>query len=268
MKQFFLLFIMSIVVLSGCATQPVTQVQEGEDKMTSNPLESLETSVDVQATSDSADFFITVKNNGEEDVTLTFTSGQKFEIVVLDENNQEVYRYSIDKMFTMALQDIVVKAGEEKTWKEKWDYVSQDGQRVKPGNYKAIATVVASKLNGESIGRGQLKAGKEFVIPGQSTAFRNVTVSGKDGTYVVSGEARVYEATFFYAVEDGHDYIIKETVQTVKEGAPSWAAFEIEVTIPKEKFPKNGVLLFVLYERSANDDSIVNSLQVVLQEFR
>lgn len=268
MKQFFVLFIMSILALSGCATQPVTKMEEGGDIVTSNPIQSLETSVDIQAASDSADFFITVKNKGDEDVTLTFNSGQKFEIVVLDENNHQVYRYSSGKMFTMALQDIVIKSGEEKTWKDNWRYLNQEGQRVKPGDYKAIVSVVASKLNGKSIGKDKLKAVKEFTIPAQSTAFRNVKVSGKDGKYLVSGEARVFEASFFYAVEDGHDYIIKETVQTAKEGAPSWSDFEFEVNIPKEKFPENGVLLLVLYERSAKDDSVVNTHQVILQEFR
>ncbi|MBE4909324.1 hypothetical protein IMZ08_14835 [Bacillus luteolus] len=268
MKQFFLLFIMSIVGLSGCATQPVTTVEEGEDKVTSNPLQSLETSVDIQAASDSADIYIKVKNNGEEDVTLTFTSGQTFEVVVVDGNNNEVYRFSTGKMFTMALQDVRIKAGEEKVWKDKWRYLNEDGQRVKPGEYKAIVSVVASKLNGNPIGKDKLRAVKEFTIPEQSTAFRNVTVSGKDGEYVVKGEARVHEATFFYAVEDGHDYIIKETVKTAKEGAPTWSQFEFEVNIPKEKFPINGVLLLVLYERSAKDDEVVNSHQIVLQEFR
>ncbi|QOR67532.1 hypothetical protein IM538_05155 [Cytobacillus suaedae] len=268
MKQFFLLFIMSIVALSGCATQPVTQMGEGEDIVTSNPLQSLETSVDIQAASDSADFFIKVKNKGEEDVTLTFNSGQTFEVVVVDENNNEVYRFSTDKMFTMALRDVRIKAGEEKTWKDKWGYINQEGQRVAPGDYKAIVSVVASKLNGNPIEKNQLKAVKEFIIPAQSTSFRNVKVIGKDGKYVVSGEARVFEATFFYAVEDGHDYIIQETVQTAKEGAPSWSDFEFEVNIPQEKFPTNGVLLLMLYERSAKDNSVVNTHQVVLQEFR
>lgn len=268
MKHFFLLFIMSIVALSGCATQPVTTMGEGEDIVTSNPLQSLETSVDIQATSDSAEFFIKVKNTGDEDVILTFTSGQTFEVVVVDENNNEVYRFSTDKMFTMALQDVLIKAGEERVWKDKWRYLNQDGQRVNPGDYKAIVSVVASKLNGNPIRKDKLRAVKEFTIPAQSTAFRNVTVSGKDGEYVVRGEARVHEATFFYAVEDGHDYIIKETVKTAKEGAPTWSQFEFEVNVPKEKFPTNGVLLLVLYERSAKDDSIVNTHQIILQEFR
>lgn len=101
----------------------------------------------------------------------------------------------------------------------------------------------------------------------ESTAFRNITVSGEDGEYVVNGEARVFEAVFFYTVEDGHDYIIEETKVTANEGAPAWSPFELKLSIPEEQLPINGTLTLELYEKSAKDGSAINETFVELQEF-
>ncbi|MDF0726989.1 BsuPI-related putative proteinase inhibitor [Cytobacillus sp. S13-E01] len=271
MKRFFLLFIMSILVVTGCTIETTKQQEQGEGKMEQeqNALEFLNTSVDIQTTTQSATLLIALKNTGEKDITLTFTSGQMFEIVINDESGNEMYRYSIDKMFTMAIKDLILKPGEKKVWQEKWDYKTQTGESVEPGNYKAIVSVVASKVNGISATSSKkLKAEKEFTVPQHSNAFRNIKVTGEDGFYHVTGEARVFEASFFYSVEDGHNYVIPETVQTAREGAPTWSKFEIAINITKDKLPQNGVLLIHLFERSAKDGSVVNSYLEVLEQFQ
>lgn len=101
----------------------------------------------------------------------------------------------------------------------------------------------------------------------ESTAFRNISVSGENGEYVVNGEVRVFEAVFFYTVEDGDDYVIEETKVTANEGAPAWSPFELKVSIPKDQLPTNGVLTLELYEKSAKDGSVINETFVKLAEF-
>lgn len=98
----------------------------------------------------------------------------------------------------------------------------------------------------------------------ENQAFRNITVSGSQGTYVVTGEARVYEATIQYEVEDGH-YIFLEGSVTASEGAPDWGTFTIDINIPEEDLPEYGTLMLILFEESADDGSRINELPVVLE---
>jgi len=99
-----------------------------------------------------------------------------------------------------------------------------------------------------------------------NTAFRGVTVSGSDGSYVVRGEARVFEATMQYAVSDGHRYLLEKTAQ-VNEGAPAWSAFELKIDIPAAQRPANGTLTLELFEYSAKDGAKVNVWTVPLESF-
>jgi len=99
-----------------------------------------------------------------------------------------------------------------------------------------------------------------------NTAFRGVTVSGSDGSYVVRGEARVFEATMQYAVSDGHRYLLEKTAQ-VNEGAPAWSAFELKIDIPAAQRPANGTLTLELFEYSAKDGAKTNVWTVPLESF-
>lgn len=99
-----------------------------------------------------------------------------------------------------------------------------------------------------------------------NNAFCNVSVNGSGGHYIVSGEARVFEAVMNYAVEDGHDYLL-ENHHTVAEGAPAWSPFAIELHIPPVEQPVNGTLTLELFEYSAKDGSRVNVMTIPLESF-
>ncbi|WP_010283420.1 BsuPI-related putative proteinase inhibitor [Bacillus timonensis] len=281
-----LVFVMSLFIMSGCGTTteealpvnsgggekvetetpPEQNIEEpGGDE---NVVEKLQTNLSIKTGENEAIFTISLKNTSEDTVKVTIPSGQKYEIVVTDANGKEVYRYSIDKMFIQSIEEIELKPGEEKVWEEPWEYTSNDGSRLAAGEYKAIVFLTASEVNGQQIENNALQVEESFSIPEGNTAFRNVQVLGENGEYKVTGEVRVFEATFFYAVEDGHDYVIPETVQMASEGAPAWAPFEINITIPKDKIPTNGALILHLYERSAKDGSITNLYYAKLQQFQ
>ncbi|WP_449539424.1 BsuPI-related putative proteinase inhibitor [Ferdinandcohnia sp. Marseille-Q9671] len=283
------LFIMSIFLLLGCGAStedaiPVNsgngeqvesetppQTEKEDTGVDENVLEKLETNLSVNAGENEATFTISLKNTSKDTVKVTIPSGQRYEIVVTDKSNQEVYRYSIDKMFIQSIEEMELEPGEEKVWEEPWNYTSNDGSRLAAGEYKATVALTVSEINGQTIAADDLQNEENFTIPAEpegNTAFRNVQVLGENGEYVVTGEVRVFEATFFYAVEDGHDYVIPETLQNASEGAPAWAPFEIKISIPKEKLPANGALILHLYERSAKDGSITNLYHAKLQQFQ
>lgn len=120
-----------------------------------------------------------------------------------------------------------------------------------------------TKSNTET--NAQLNGGSE--ANNENTAFQNIEVSGENGEYVVKGEARVFEGVFYYTVEDGDDYLVEETNVTVNNGAPAWSPFEIKISIPEDQLPLNGTITLELFEKSAQDNSIMNQSYVKLDEF-
>jgi len=102
--------------------------------------------------------------------------------------------------------------------------------------------------------------------PLENVAFRNITVSGEQGNYVVTGEARIFEATYQYEVSDGHQ-IFMQGFGMASAGAPEWGTFTIEVSISPSELPMNGTVSIFLFEESAKDGSIINEMDVVLEVF-
>ncbi len=100
----------------------------------------------------------------------------------------------------------------------------------------------------------------------ENQAFRNIAVSGTQGNYVVTGEARVFEATIQYEVEDGH-VIFLDGFVTASEGAPGWGTFTINISIPEADLPDNATLMLILFEESAKDGSRLHELPVTLEVF-
>ena len=102
--------------------------------------------------------------------------------------------------------------------------------------------------------------------PTENPAFRNISVSGSSGNYVVTGEARVFEATVQYEVEDGH-FIYLDGFVTASDGAPAWGTFTININIPEADLPDNATLMLILFEESAEDGSRINEIHFVLEVF-
>jgi hypothetical protein len=296
-----LIYIISaLLLMTGCSAtnQESNGNSENPDSMeTTSPsidLADFEATLEIEPTKEAAIFNLTFSNQSDEVAEVSFSSGQRFEIVVSDTKGNEVYRYSEGKMFTMAIQMLKLEAGDQLTFQDSWDYKVK-GNKVDLGEYKVVATVLPMEINGKKLDNDLFKAEGTFTIESTETtdstsgqtdtnesntgtnnsetdnesnkAFRSIKAVGENGEYTITGEARVFEAVFMYAVEDGHNELIKETPFYANEGAPAWSAFELKISIPKEKLPKNGTLIAYIYERSAKDGSIVNSYYVPLEQF-
>ena len=94
-------------------------------------------------------------------------------------------------------------------------------------------------------------------------AFKNVSVQnlGND-KFQVKGQARVFEATINWSVEDGH-YILADGFATADKGAPEWGNFEFELTAKKAEV--NSTMLLILFEASAKDGSQMHTLPIKLK---
>ena len=77
-------------------------------------------------------------------------SGQQYEIIISDENGTEVYRYSDNKMFTMALIYKDLQPGDTLHWQEKWDLTNKDGVKLTSGKYNIVIKVMTSAEDDQS----------------------------------------------------------------------------------------------------------------------
>ena len=92
--------------------------------------------------------------------------------------------------------------------------------------------------------------------------FRDVTVQrAGDNTFVIEGEAQIFEANFGWVVEDGHREL-KKGFEMTDAGAPEWGEFKF--TIEVEKARPNSTLTLVLFESSAKDGSRQHELPISL----
>ena len=115
--------------------------------------------------------------------------------------------------------------------------------------------VDTSTTNGENL---SIEKGKTY----SNERFREVKVerTGQD-EYRIWGEAQIFEASFGWVVEDGHNEI-KEGFTTADMGAPEWGNFDF--TIQVEKARPNSTLILVLYETSMKDGSRQHELPIPL----
>jgi hypothetical protein len=94
---------------------------------------------------------------------------------------------------------------------------------------------------------------KEIINEYSNQRFRKVTVSKvAEHTFRIRGEAQIFEASFSWIVEDGHNEL-KKGFQMTDAGAPEWGKFDF--IIEAEKKDANSTLHLVLFEISAKDGS-------------
>lgn len=93
--------------------------------------------------------------------------------------------------------------------------------------------------------------------------FREVTVrKNEDNTFTVSGKGQIFEASFGWVVEDGHNELVKG-FESTDAGAPEWGDFEFSVEVRKQR--PNSTLTLVLFETSAKDGSRQHELAIPLR---
>lgn len=104
-------------------------------------------------------------NHYSEPKQLQFGSGQQYEVVITNEKGEEVYRYSDDKFFTLAIIYKTIKPGESLKWQDIWDMTDQEGEKLTSGKYTANITIMVMPENkDEKIEENQLTTVIDFSL--------------------------------------------------------------------------------------------------------
>lgn len=91
--------------------------------------------------------------------------------------------------------------------------------------------------------------------------FQPAPGSAVGQSFVVKGQARVFEAVLNYSIEDGHN-ILAQGSANASMGAPEWGDFTFTVKIDT---PTSPTLILSIFESSAKDGKPIHVLRIPLK---
>lgn len=92
--------------------------------------------------------------------------------------------------------------------------------------------------------------------------FRDVTVDMvAENKFRLQGKGQIFEATFSWVVEDGHEEL-KSGFNMTDAGAPEWGKFDFIIDVQKKR--ENSTLTLIIFESSAKDGSRQYELSIPL----
>lgn len=80
----------------------------------------LDATLSASESGDDVDLELTVRNTGDDAVALSFSDGQRAEYLAEDRGGSELWRYSDDRMVSMAMATEDVASGETTTDDARW----------------------------------------------------------------------------------------------------------------------------------------------------
>jgi len=150
------------------------------------------------------------------------------------------------------------------------------------GTFKQKVSIPASKMSddqpltmelfqidmesGKAVNKTKFELKKQSAVNMGKSAktFRSINVSDPIVQYTVSGEARVHEGTYNYAVKQG-DVVVADGFGTASMGAPEWGTFAQEVSIPASKLSNDQPLTMELYEIDMESGEAGNKSEIELE---
>ncbi|WP_404336851.1 BsuPI-related putative proteinase inhibitor [Planococcus rifietoensis] len=122
----WLLLLMAALMLAACGTE---SDNSPEDPESGGEIIEGEVTSTIEKT-DNGTYRYTVKNDTQEAVTFNFTSGQRYDFTLTDEQGNEVFRMSSVSMYTQALGEEILRQGEELQYE-----IQVPEANLEPGTY-------------------------------------------------------------------------------------------------------------------------------------
>lgn len=145
MKKLWLgitLFLVLLLVACGTNEQEENSGSQGEETMAGELTQQLK--------EQDGDYALVITNGTEEDVTLSFTSGQQFDYQLINDAKETVYTWSMNKSFTQALSEKTLAPGEE--WELPLDLKNElSSMSVPAGTYQLDVWSLAEQFEGEKV---------------------------------------------------------------------------------------------------------------------
>jgi len=113
------------------------------------PLQGLfETKMETEKADGKIDIHFSIKNISGKDLKIVHGSGQRYDIWVYNDKDEEVYRWSHDKAFTQALIEFELKKSGQLEFDEEWNLQDDEGNPVPSGKYTIVVKVMIGLESG------------------------------------------------------------------------------------------------------------------------
>ena len=126
---------------------PVATAGGNVDNPATPIVATLSTDKTTYKTSEPITFTITARNASNTVQNLSFSSGQSYDIMVRPQNQSDaepLWQWSRGRMFTQAMREITLNAGEQRTWTTTWLQTGNAGGFVPRGEYAVSARLAAN----------------------------------------------------------------------------------------------------------------------------
>ncbi|MGQ0538926.1 MAG: BsuPI-related putative proteinase inhibitor [Gemmatimonadaceae bacterium] len=138
MLSFRLLPVLAFAAAIAFACGPRSHTSEGPQRVRSVAGPGVAASLDVRQRGEDLTFGFRITNNGKKRVELVFPSGYTHDFVVLDAAGEEVWRWSMDRMFTQALRTHMLGSSETLAYEAVWT-----PPRNAAGEHVVVATLLS-----------------------------------------------------------------------------------------------------------------------------
>jgi len=85
-------------------------------------------------------FTLTLTNTSQNAQPIQFTSGQRFDVSILNQASETVWNWAANKRFTRSISRQTLAPGESRTFQADWDGQALPDQKITPGTYTVQAT--------------------------------------------------------------------------------------------------------------------------------
>lgn len=92
---------------------------------------------------DSLSFALKLSNTSQSPQTIGFTSGQRFDISILNEAGQTVWNWAANKRFSRSLSSQTLAPGASTSFQATWDGQALPDSKITPGKYSVRAVLTS-----------------------------------------------------------------------------------------------------------------------------
>jgi len=132
-------FVIALAYFTGIIISERGWAEENLPLMSmTKPVISLTASRLIYKRGEKVKFVFTARNTTSSTQALTFPSGQSYDLTITG-NGKDIWRWSVGKMFTMAIVHREIPPGESLTYDITWDGKDKNGKPVPDGLYLAKA---------------------------------------------------------------------------------------------------------------------------------
>lgn len=122
------------------------------------------TTLDVEQSEDGLVLDFSLENISGTDLEYYSGSSQKYDYIIYNSKNDEVFRWSNKMCFLTVITETRHRKGDTLSFREVWDYTCNDGNRVPPGEYWVLVRMIAKMHGGSSVDPDELTAKSYFTV--------------------------------------------------------------------------------------------------------